>query len=167
MGIPSDDIQTASFNVYAVRDYNVEASSQLPPLIGYNVTNQVSVTVRDLEWEQGLPSEQVGQVIEESIAAGANDIYGVSFSVEDTSAAESEARKMAVDNASARATELAEAAGKSVGDVIAISEGVSFTPIGFTSVAEDSMRGGGGGGAPIMGGTIEIVVNVSVTYALV
>ena len=170
LGIASDDIQTANFNVYAVRDYNkqVEDMSQLPPLIGYNVTNQVSVTIRDLEWEAGLPSEQVGQVIEESIGAGANDIYGVSFSVEDTTEAEREARRMAVTNAGERAAELADATGKAVGEVIAISEGVTFTPIGFASFAADEgQRAGGAGGAPIMGGTIEIMVDVSVTYQLV
>jgi uncharacterized protein YggE len=168
LGIASDDIQTANFNVYAVRDFNKQAAdvTQLPPLVGYNVTNQVSVTIRDLEWVSGLPSEQVGQVIEESIGAGANDIYGVSFSVEDTKVAEREARRMAVENAGERAAELADAAGKSVGDVIAISEGVTFTPIGFTAMADNGQRGGAGG-APIMGGTIEIMVDVSVTYQLV
>jgi uncharacterized protein YggE len=169
LGIAADDIQTANFNVYAVRDYNKQAEdvSQLPPLIGYNVTNQVSVTVRDLEWVAGLPSEQVGQVIEESIGAGANDIYGVSFSVEETKVAEREARRMAVENAGERAAELADATGKSVGEVIAISEGVTFTPIGFTAMADNGQRGGAGAGAPIMGGTIEIMVDVSVTYQLV
>lgn len=170
LGIAGEDIQTANFNVYAVRDYNqpMESASQLPPLVGYNVTNQVSVTIRELEWEAGLPSEEIGEVIEAAIGAGANDIYGVSFSVEDTTDAEREARRMAVENAGERAAELAEAAGKSVGDVVAISEGVTFTPIGFTGFAADeSQRGGAGAGAPILGGTIEITVDVSVTYQLV
>ena len=172
LGIDGDDIQTANFNVYAVRDYNkpMESASQLPPLIGYNVTNQVSVTIRNLVWEAGMPSEMIGQVIEATIEAGANDIYGVSFSVEDSTAAETEARAMAVENAGERAAELAVAAGKSVGDVVAISEGVTFTPIGFASFAADEGQRGGAGagaGAPILGGTIEIMVNVSVTYQLV
>ena len=168
LGIDDEDIQTANFNVYAVRDYNKqqESATQLPPLVGYNVTNQVSVTIHNLVWKQGLPSDQVGQVIEDSIGAGANDIYGVSFSVEDTKDAEREARRMAVENAGERAAELADAAGKSVGEVIAISEGVTFTPIGFTAMADNGQRAGAGG-APIMGGTIEIMVDVSVTYQLV
>jgi uncharacterized protein YggE len=169
LGISEDDIQTANFNVYAIRDYSqseAAVSSQLPPLVGYNVGNTLSVTIRDLEWRQGMPSEQVGQVIEAAIEAGANDIYGVSFSVEDATAAESEARVQAVQNANERANELAEATGKQVGEVIAISEGVTFTPIGFTAFADESQRGGAGG-VPIMGGTIEIEINVSVTYELI
>jgi uncharacterized protein YggE len=166
LGIAEDDAQTANFNVYAVRDYAKEgSSSQLPPLVGYSVTNQVAVTIRDLVWQQGMPSEKIGEVITAAIEAGANDIYGVTFSVDDTKNAEREARALAVENANERAAELASAAGKQVGEVVAISEGVTFSPIGYTAMSEGDQRGGAGG-VPIMGGTVEIAIDVTVTYEL-
>lgn len=164
LGIEGKDIQTANFSVYAVRNYETASSSELPPVIGYNVTNQVAVTIRDVEWTAGLPSDRVGEVIAGSIEAGANDIYGISFAVEDTSAAETEARAMAVANAGERAAELAAAAGKDVGEVIAISEGVTFSPIGYTKM--DGAQGAGDGGVPIFGGVVEIAIEVNVTYEL-
>lgn len=167
LGIAADDIQTANFNVYAVRDYSRgDTTAQLPPLVGYNVTNQVAVTIRDLVWQQGMPSDQVGNVITAAVEAGANEIYGVTFSVEDTKDAEKEARALAVANANERAAELADAAGKQVGEVIAMSEGVTFSPIGYTVMADGSQRGGAGG-VPVMGGTIEVSIAVSVTYELI
>jgi uncharacterized protein YggE len=165
IGIAEDDVQTANFNVYAVRDYSKEATAQLPPLVGYSVTNQVAVTIRDLVWQQGMPSEKVGEAITAAIEAGANDIYGVTFSVDDTKEAEREARAMAVENANERAAELASAAGKQVGEVVAMSEGVTFSPVGFIGKSEGDQRGGAGG-VPIMGGTVEIAIDVTVTYEL-
>jgi uncharacterized protein YggE len=164
-GIDGEDIQTTSFNVYAVRDYAKESTAQLPPVVGYNVSNQVSVKVRDLEWESGMPSERIAQVIGTAIDAGANDIYGISFSVEDKTAVESQARAQAVENAGERAAELAASAGKSVGEVIAMSEGVSYEAIPYAG-RDMAMQGGGAGGAPIMGGSVEVQIEVSVTYEL-
>lgn len=164
-GVLDDDIQTAYFSVYAVRDYNAESTgSSLPPIVGYTVSNQVSVTIRDVTWQRGLPSDEVGAVIGAAIDAGANDIYGVTFSVSDTTNAERDARALAVQNANERASELASAAGKRVGDVIAMSEGITFMPLSYAYA--EGRGGAGAGGAPILGGTVEIVIDVTVTYEL-
>jgi uncharacterized protein YggE len=164
-GIADEDIQTTAFNVYAVRDYAMENTSTLPPVVGYNVSNQVSVQVRDLEWESGMPSEQVGQVIGAVVEAGATDIYGISFSVEDPTEFESQARALAVENAGERAAELAASAGKSVGEVIAMTEGVTYQAIPYLG-ARDMAQGAGNAGTPIMGGSVEIQIEVTVTYLL-
>jgi hypothetical protein len=167
LGIAGEDIQTTAFNVYAVRDYATESTTTLPPVIGYNVSNQVSVTVRDLEWESGMPSDRVGQVIGAAVEAGANDIYGISFSVEDAAEFESQARALAVENAGERAAELAVSAGKEVGEVIAMAEGVSYEAIPYMGARDMAAQGAGGAGAPIMGGSVQILIEVTVTYELV
>jgi uncharacterized protein YggE len=165
-GIADEDIQTTSFNVYAVRDYGTESAAELPPVVGYNVSNQVSVTVRDLEWESGMPSERIAQVVGAAIDAGANDIYGITFSIEDKKAVESQARALAVENAGERAGELAASAGKSVGEVIAMSEGVTYEAIPYAGARDMAGQAGGAGGVPVMGGSIEVQIEVSVTYEL-
>lgn len=162
-GIAGEDIQTTNFNVYAVRDYSKESGGMLPPVVGYNVSNQVSVKIRDLEWESGMPSEKIGEVIGAAVEAGANEIYGIGFSVEDKRAVESQARALAVENAGERAAELARSAGKRIGEVIAMSEGVTYQSIPYYPAAEGAQ---GAGGAPIMGGSIEVLVEVTVTYEL-
>jgi uncharacterized protein YggE len=168
-GVADDDIQTSNFSVYAVRDYNKQGSDPIAPLVGFTVSNQVSVTVRGIEWKSGLPSEEIGAVIGAAIDAGATDIYSVVFSASDPSDAERQARELAVANAHDRADQLATIAGKSVGEVIAMSEGVTYSPLGYQygfGAGNESAQMGGAGGAPVYGGTVKIVVSVTVTYML-
>ncbi len=166
-GVAAGDIQTAYFSVYSVRDYSKQESQPIAPIVGYTVSNQVSVTIRNIDWQSGLPSEEIGAVIGAAIEAGATDVYSVSFSVSDPTAAEREARELAVQNASDRAGQLAAIAGKEVGQVIAMSEGVSYAPLGYGYGYGESDGLGGGGGAPIYGGTVEIVVDVTVAFELI
>lgn len=167
-GIADDDIQTAYFSVSTLRDWGKqESSAELPPVIGYQVANQVAVTIRDLRWTSGLPSEQVGAVMAAAIEAGASDIFGISFAVADSREAEREARALAIADAEARAQELAQEASKELGEVVAIGEGVTFLPLGSGAATDGRAGGGAGGGIPVIGGTVEIVIDVTVTYDLI
>jgi uncharacterized protein YggE len=167
VGITADDVQTAYFSVSTIRDWGKqESAADLPPVIGYQVSNQVAVIIRDLQWTSGLPSEQVGEVLAAVIEAGASDIYGISFSVAEAGEAESQARALALQDAERRAEELAREAGKSLGEIVTISEGIAFLPIGFGAATDGRAGGGAGGGIPIIGGTVEIAIDVTVTYEL-
>jgi hypothetical protein len=104
MGIADNDIQTSGYSVYSERYGSDGAPADK---IQYRVTNNVNVLIRDLD--------QVGQVLDASIKAGANSIYGVEFLLDDATAARSSARKQAVNNANATAQELAELSGVKVG----------------------------------------------------
>jgi uncharacterized protein YggE len=77
------------------------------------------VTVRD--------TDQLGELLDAAVNAGANSIYGVTFYVDDQTAAASEARVEAVEDARTKAEELASAAGMTLGPMVALSEGT--TPI--------------------------------------
>ena len=68
-------------------------------MTGYQVSNQVNVHVRDLS--------VLASVIDDSVAAGANSVSGISFDLADRSAAENQARQAAVHDARARADALA------------------------------------------------------------
>jgi uncharacterized protein YggE len=88
LGLADKDIQTSNYSVYTERvtpptpDAKVSTDQMI-----YHVTNQVDVIVRDVN--------QLGDVLDKAVAAGANNIYGVNFSVEDTSKLESDARAKA------------------------------------------------------------------------
>jgi uncharacterized protein YggE len=116
----------------------------------------VSVKVRDLT--------KVGPVIDTAVAAGANQVNGISFSVADPAAAASQAREAAIADAKARATELANAAGVALGAATMITEVSAPGPIPFdyrmAAPAADQA------GTPILPGTTEVQVDVEVTYAI-
>jgi uncharacterized protein YggE len=111
-GIDEKDIQTSGFSVWTERPYGPEGPSGDEAL--YHVSNQVAVTIRELE--------TVGTVLDAAIEAGANNIYGVTFSLDDPSQVESEAREKAVADAQAKAQELATLNDVKLGDVVSVSE---------------------------------------------
>ncbi|MCB0190063.1 MAG: SIMPL domain-containing protein, partial [Caldilineaceae bacterium] len=134
-----------------------DSAPQAEPQYRYHVTNQVQVTIRDID--------QVGDIIDAAIEAGANSTYGVEFRVDDQDAARSEARAAAIDNANAKAAELAGLTNVTVGQVLSVSEIIGNS--GFYGAANTSAAFGlGGGGTPIAAGELQLSVQVQVTYAI-
>jgi uncharacterized protein YggE len=157
-GVGEKDIQTSGFSVWVERPYTQEGQPGEPI---YHVTNQVAVTIRDLE--------TVETVLGATIEAGANNIYGVTFSLADPSQVESEARKKAVADALAKAQELATLNGVKLGDVVSVSEVVGgrggYYAGGFREVAMPAAMGGGGGG-PIAPGELELTMQLEIVYTV-
>ena len=156
-GIAAEDIQTDYYSVNILRDYSENADPTT--ITGFEIINQLRVTVRD--------TEQLGELLDAAVTAGANSIYGVTFYVDDQTAASSDARVEAVADARAKAEELASAAGMTLGPVVAISEGTS--PI--LSPVYDMGRGGGMGMAaesavPVEPGSTNVAVDVMMTFEL-
>jgi uncharacterized protein YggE len=156
LGLADKHIQTSNYSVYTER--------VTPPTPGaevstdqmiYHVTNQVDVTVRDVN--------QIGEVLDKAVAAGANNIYGVNFSVADTSKLEADARAKAVNDAQARAQELAQLNNLQLGEVVSVSEviGSSAYPMDYGAKGM-----GGGGGTPVQPGELEMSMSIQITYAV-
>jgi uncharacterized protein len=155
-GIAEEDIQTSGFSIYAER-YGPEGP--LPEdQVNYRVTNNVMVTIRDLA--------TVGDVIDATVEAGANNIYGIEFRVDDPSALESDARQGAIEDAQAKAAELAELTGTTVGEVVSVSEIIAGGGLYNGNFAQYSRPLGGGADAPIAPGQLELTMQLQVTYAL-
>ena len=155
MGVAPEDIQTSNFSVYS--------SPKTDPLTGqstgydYTVDNTVYITVRDLS--------KLGSLLNTVVGAGANNINSISFDVADKTAAMAQARQKAMDNAASLAGELAQTAGVQLGEILSISYSDN-TPSPYYG-----MGGGGGASAPntsvpITPGQTQILVTVSVTYAV-
>lgn len=154
-GIAEDDIQTVNFSVSILRDYDDRGMPG--PITGFQVSNQVNVTVRDID--------QLGDLLDTVVDQGANAIWGITFYVEDPSGPASEARKLAVDNATQKARELAAASGMQLGRLVSISEGYAPSPLPVDYIAQEDA--GRAGGAPIQSGSTEIAVQVQLTFELV
>ncbi len=117
-GVAEKDIQTTTLSLNPVYDYRTDGEQ--PRLIGYNLTNAVVATIRNLD--------VVGDAIDGALGAGATSLDGVTFRVADQAAAEKQAREAAMAEARAKAQTLASAAGVSISGVASISETVSPIP---------------------------------------
>jgi uncharacterized protein YggE len=150
--IRPEDIQTTNFSIWPNQQYDPEGKLQG---IIYMVDNSLRVTLRD--------PDQIGDVLNTVIDAGANRIDNIQFDVEDRSVALTEARKAAIADAQTQAQELAEAAGLTLGDIASISTSGSGIPYPNYGVG-----GGGMGGAeasvPVSPGQMVVSVDVFVTY---
>jgi uncharacterized protein YggE len=153
-GVDGNDIATSGLSIYP-------QYSSGNTITGYQASNNVSVTVRDIA--------KTGPVIDAAaVAAGDNiTIGGVSFSVDDTEALIGAARADAINNARKRAGEYADAAGVSVGGVLQISEVSVSNPVPLyyeRAAAADSSAAGAP--TPIETGTQDLTVSVTVVYEL-
>ena len=155
LGVAEKDIQTTNFSINPQPKY--DSQGQPTGEINYSVDNVVRVTVRDLT--------KVGDLLDASVAAGANSINGIQFDVVDRAQALSSARQAAVQSAQAKAKELAKAAGVTLGDVQTITEysGNYPTPLLNTSAAPMAMEAAA---APVSPGQMTVTVEVNVVYEI-
>ncbi len=154
-GIAAEDIQTANYSLWAEQEYDESGPAGVA---GYWVTNQLSLTVHDLD--------QLGTILAEATDAGANRVYNVSFNVEDPKALEEEARSEAMQNAREKAEELAELSGLEVSGIQSISEVIGY------SVLPKARDGGMGAGAAealapsFYPGQLSYPVQIQVTFTV-
>ncbi len=157
IGISDKDIRTSNFSIYTERTElgtpKSEASASGEGII-YRVSNMVTLTVRD--------TATLGDVLDQAVSAGANNVYGVSFEVSDTSKLEADAREKAIADAKARAESLAKLSGVSLGEVLQVSEVVNGTGPLYAKMDAAGL----GGGTPIEPGELQVSMSVQVTYAI-
>ncbi len=149
-GVDAKDIQTRNFNVEP-RYTNPREGT--PTIDGYRVSNQVSLVVRDLK--------ALGGLLDKLVSLGANQVNGLAFEVSKAETLKDEARKEAVANARRRAELLAAAAGADLGEVVTITEEMSYG--GPRPMA---MRAARAEAVPIEAGTETLEARVTVTWAL-
>ena len=149
-GIADQDIQTARIQIQTIHHDGRR--------VQFNASNQVTVRVRDLS---GL-----GRILGQMIADGANEVggwsSGVRFDVSDRAPFQAEARKAAVQDAMAKAKELAEAAGVTLGAIKKISESGGGSPRGI----EIRRRANFAGDVPVAEGEVIIREDVQMVFAL-
>jgi len=162
-GVEDKDMKTAHFNIQPEYNWEDTRNGGRPRIIGYRVTNTLSVKVRDLG--------SVGPIIDGAVAAGGDvtRINNISFSIEDGAALAEQARRLAVQDALSNAGLLAEEAGATLGDLQFITE-VSSLQYGTNETAFSAERSIAAAAPPvptsILTGEQDIVVRVQAVFAI-
>jgi uncharacterized protein YggE len=155
-GVSDDDIQTVTYSVDPRMATADPLNRDAPPrIVGYHVANVVQVTVRKVP--------DAGPVLDAAVAAGANAVRGVRFTLADPAAAQSQARAAAVNDAQTKARQLAAAAGIKLGPVLSLRETSVSQPIPMRAV---SMAMRAEAVTPIEAGQLEISVAVELRQAI-
>ena len=126
-----------------------------PRITGYRVNNSVSVTRKEVK--------DVPRLLQAAVDAGANQVSGISFQVSDPTRGREQGLKDAFADARAKATTLAQAAGRELGRAIAITEGAAGSPQPMFRMRAQEMAAAD---MPVEAGTEEISFTVSVTFEL-
>jgi uncharacterized protein YggE len=155
LGIAAKDIQTSNFNLNA--QFNYPGGGAAPVFTGYEASNQVSVKLRDVT--------RVGDVLDALVAAGANNISGPSFMLDDDTAPQKEARARAFQRGQAMAQDYARMAGYTGVRLLEVSENVQSRgplppmPVAFRAEAAQAKT-------PIEAGEVGTTVTLTVKYEM-
>lgn len=156
-GIAKDDIQTQQFNISPEYDYN----NGRQRLTGFRVTNVVQAKLRDIN--------KTSKVVDDAVTAGGDNaqVQGISFTIDKPDDLKRQARENAVADAKAKAQTLASATGVSVGDPISISEtNTQPGPVYYNGAQADITKAVPAPSTPIEPGTLDVVIDVSVTWSI-
>ncbi|MEY3990682.1 MAG: hypothetical protein RI985_1763 [Chloroflexota bacterium] len=149
LGIEAKDISTSNFNVYPTYDTSGTRIN------GYQVNNAVIVVIRNIALS--------GELLDQVVTAGANNISGLSFGIADASKYQTDARTRAIEAARAKAEVMASAAGITLGEIITISESVNYMPempYARGMVADAAMA------VPVEVGQQQVSITVTIVYEI-
>lgn len=153
-GVAEDDVRTEHFSIYPRYDYNNGSE-----LVGYQATNTLTVVLRDLE--------NVGSFVKVAVEAGGDltRVQRVDFRIEDEDALREEARRLALQDALAKADLFAEQMGVSRGKLMFVTEsyliplGGGFGAIGAGAFDDETP-------IQLYPGEVEVRVNIQAMFAI-
>jgi uncharacterized protein len=153
LGVADADIRTVGLYL------NPQYSNTSPGrVIGYSISEQVQVTVRDLD--------KAGDVVDAATAKGATDVNGISFELADPAKAMNDARAAAVAAARASAQAMAAAGGINLGAVVAITDVSVSTPYPYPLNYAAGKAEDGAVSTPVQPGTQDLSVSITVVFAI-
>ena len=152
-GIAEKDVQTTNVSVVPQRRQGRQ-EPQPPDIIGYEVSNQVRIKVRDLT--------VLGRLLDALVGQGANALGGISFSVGEPAPVLDHARTNAMADARRKAEVYARAAGATLGPLLSIREGAAPVP----RFGGEMPRMMAASPVPVAPGEQEFQASITVTYAL-
>ncbi len=160
-GIAERDLQTEQFNIQPQYRYfqpNERGVVKPPEITGYQVTNGLTVRVRDLA--------NVGAVLDRSVTLGVNSGGGIAFTTSQPEAALGQARSNAVEKAMAQARTLTQTADVGLGRILNISEHDGQQPPmrPMARMAEAALASDGA--VPVAAGEGSYSVTVSITWEI-
>jgi len=145
--------KTSGLNLSAQYDY---VQNEPPKLRGYQAVNRVTVTINDLS--------KVGTTADAVVAAGVNQIDGISFGLKDPSAAEDRARQLAVRALQAKAQLYAQALNVQLAGIRNLSEGGGYSPAQPQMFAVRAMAMESRDSTPVAAGELTVRVDITGVY---
>lgn len=156
-GVEDRDMQTSGISLHAQYDYRDNQAG--PRLTGYQASNTLNITVRDLK--------NLGGSLDTLVASGANQINGPTFSVDKPEELLDRARAAAVKKAQHRANLYAAAAGLRVKKLLGISEtSAANPPMPFPVMKARAMSAQMESATPVAPGEVSLGVNILVRYEI-
>jgi uncharacterized protein YggE len=152
LGVPEKNIQTTSF--FVSPQYTNGENNNPRRLTGYQVNNEVSVRLNDIG--------KLGTALDALVTAGANQMDGIIFSIQNTAPLLERARTDAIADARARAETYAKAAGVSLGAILSIAEGGTEAPRPMYRVAASLAAAP----PPVAAGEQSVAADVSVVWEI-
>lgn len=158
LGLGEKDIQTTEFSLFPERQYLKELGRE--KVTGYRAVNQVTVTVRDLT--------KLGEAIDQSVKAGANNIQSISFSVEAPGKWREKAIAKAIRDARSKAEAMAKSSGVKIKRIIFMNEStIDVRPYQRDGFEKAAMLGAGdAANTPVEPGNVKVTANVQMSFGV-
>ncbi len=166
-GVDPKDIKTTNYSLDPRYQYyncshpesSVTTPCPPPDIVGYTVSQTVSVKIKDFK--------KIGDILAGVVKNGANEVSSLSFTIDDATLVQDQARNEAITKAKVRAISVAKAGGFKLGRLLSIEEG--STPVYYGYETMKSV-GVGGATAPtvptIEAGSQEITVTMTLRYEI-
>lgn len=160
IGLDDRQVQTSHLTLTPVYARQEPGDLEPPRIVAYRATYTVAIRVQNLD--------RVGAVIDAALGAGANQLDGVSFGLENDLPARQEALRLAVAEARAKADVMASALGVRLGGIIMVTEGgVSVQQPMLEAVALRAMTQQPDMPTPVAPGDISVHASVSIEFRIV
>lgn len=155
-GVATRDIGTAGFSIFPVYEDpkpDNGAQTEPPKIVGYQVTNEVRVTIRDIATS--------GAILDKVVTAGANQVNGITFDSADRTTPADAALADAVADARRQAEIMAKAAGVRLVRIVSVNASSGgVMPMARFDMAASAMP------VPVMPGQREVTANATVTWEI-
>lgn len=164
-GVQDDEMMTQNLNIYSSYDYDYSSAydaygNQVERQV-YYVENYITLTLEDIE--------RVGDILDAAVDAGANNMYGITFTSSKSNDAYLRALQRAVEDARAKAEVLAEAAGVSLDQLVEIQASPNYSVYRVDSYAMKNsiaMESDGAiAGTSVLGGNVSVDATVTLIYS--
>jgi uncharacterized protein len=154
-GVAPADIQTSDLSISPMFSEAAPGQASAPTITGYSVSDNVTVTVRDIP--------RLGALLDKAVTAGANSIYGIGFGHNNASALLDKARPLAVADARRKAEIYASAGGGRIGRLMVLTEEAGRQPpVAFSR----AYAAGAAAPTPIEAGEDKLTVTITARFEL-
>lgn len=153
-GVEDRDVTTGSFEVSPVYDY----SSSQPVLTGYQVRNNVVVTVRELD--------DIGAILDAVVSSGSNQVDSLTYDFSNRVELEDQARRAAVDDVKRKLRIYTDAAGVAVVRLLSLDEAGNYAAPQVMAMSARAESFSGGAPVPMSTGERSVTVTVNTRYQI-